>query len=138
MTLYQFLYSTAIAVNIGLGLLVMVANPKRRLNRHFLLFTLIVALWQITGWKILHSKDAVVADLFIRIASVVVLFVPAQCWIMGLSIHYPTDSFRAFSRRIRPFLMVTFLLAGLPLTPFFIKSVSFVQSLPSMPSIAEP
>ncbi len=113
----------AILIQVGLGLVVFQANPKRKSNQCFLFLSLAITGWLANLYYGLLTNNLGVAEFCIRQASAVGAFILATVNLLRLSIRRGKERWRALLRRALPWFLGSIAIAILCQTKFFLKGV---------------
>src|SRR3954451_6415360 len=89
----------ALAIQLGLGLVVFQANPKRRSNQCFLILSLAGSAWLASLAFGVYAEQVWLADFCIRQASVAGALYLAALNLLRLSIRYSQHGWRFLLRR---------------------------------------
>jgi len=116
-----------VAVNILMGLLVYIRNPKGLTNRIFLLFAMLVALWALTNYFSLNGKTAEEALLRIRIVlSVVALMFPM---LYLFARNFPAPTLQISQTKLWGVVFFSLFIAAFAFTPFVFSKVNIVDGI---------
>jgi len=118
----------ALVIQLGLGLAVFQANPRRKTNQCFLFLSLAAAGWLGSLYFAFITKSPVVAERAIRTAFAFATLVPAGLNILRLSIRERRGGWRIVLRQSRVCLLVTAAAVCLCLTKFFLSG-ALIQPL---------
>ena len=118
----------ALVIQLGLGLAVFQANPRRKTNQCFLFLSLAAAGWLGSLYFAFITKSPVVAERAIRTAFAFATLVPAGLNILRLSIRERRGGWRIVLRQSRVWLLVTAAAVCLCLTKFFLSG-ALIQPL---------
>ena len=111
----------AIFIQLGLGLLVFQANPKRTTNQCFLLLSSAIGLWLTSLYVTFTTHSAGVAEFGIRQASVAGALMLCSFNLVRLSIRERQKGWPGILRHSRTWLLVTFGMIILCQTKVFLK-----------------
>src|SRR5260370_8900944 len=111
----------AIIIQLGLGLLVFQANPKRASNQCFLLLSLAIGIWLASLYITFTAKSASVAEFGIRQASVAGALMLLSFKLSRLSIREREKSWPRILRNSRTWLVITFGIIIYCQTKIFLK-----------------
>jgi PAS domain S-box-containing protein len=111
----------AIIIQLGLGLLVFQANPKRASNQCFLLLSLAIGIWLASLYITFTAKSASVAEFGIRQASVAGALMLFSFNLIRLSIRERQKSWPRILRNSRTWLVITFGIIIYCQTKIFLK-----------------
>ncbi len=115
----------ALIIQLGLGLAVFQANPKRLANQFFFILSLTVAAWLTSLSFAMESATRSGADFWIRQASVSAVLFLAALNLFRLSLSQKQKNWRDLIRRFRIWLIATLVIVVLCQTKFFLRSVYF-------------
>src|ERR1700739_4650596 len=124
----------AIFVQLGLGLLVFQANPKRTSNQCFLLLSLAIAGWLASLFITFASKSASVAEFGIRQASVGGALILCSFNLLRVSIRERQKGWPGILRNSRTWLVITFGIILLCQTKLFLKGAQMPHLAGGAPS----
>jgi nitrogen-specific signal transduction histidine kinase len=113
----------ALIIQIGLGLAVFQANPKRHSNQCFLILSSAIAFWLGSLYFAFHATNSVVAERAIRGASTAVPLILIGFNILRLSIRERRRGWRGILRHSRLWLIIGFAIVWLCQTKLFLNSV---------------
>jgi len=113
----------AVLVQLGLGLAVFLANPRRRSNQCFLLVSFMIIGWLGSIYGAFRTDDPGVAALGVREASAAGALILAALNLLRLSIRWRQESWRGILRRSWGWLVLTLGIVALCQTDFFLQSV---------------
>src|SRR5438874_1239809 len=88
----------AIVIQIGLGLAVFQANPRRKSNQCFLLLSCIIGAWLGCIYRVVAAHNVEVASFYIREASAAGAITLTIFNLLRLSILKPNQSWSEISR----------------------------------------
>jgi PAS domain S-box-containing protein len=111
----------AIVLQLILGLAVVQANPKRRLNQCFLLLSLVIVTWLASFHFGFTASSSTVAEFSIRQASVAGALYLAVLNLLRLSVRHREQSWREFLGSSRVWLACTIGIVALCQTDFFLQ-----------------
>ncbi len=132
MNTFQGIIFLVLAGNAVIGLLVWFSNPKRRLNRYFLLTTCLIALWQLCMFAItLQSSDDLL--FWTRQVSAAAVFLPIGFFILRMVILEPEITFFRLCYQLRYLFFAAFLVVLLCQTDFFVYATYFPSSVETIP-----
>src|SRR5690242_3622144 len=103
----------ALVVQLGLGLAVLQANPKRRANQCFLLLSLASGAWLTSLGIGVRTQDARIGEFCIRQASFAGALYLAALNLLRLSIRQGHHGWRTLIRLSRPWFVGTFIIGVL-------------------------
>lgn len=138
MTLPEFLFFVASALNVGLGVAVFITNRHRRINQQYLLFAAVVGAWHVLVWMILHVRHPLMAEALIRSASVVAATIPTMIRALHLAIRMPKVSLLGILTGVRWMLVANAGVGLLCMTDFFLRDVVISTADTGAAAIAEP
>lgn len=105
---------------IVVGIMVVWANPSRRLNRTFLVFSLFVGGWLFCQWQ----AGVVESVWWVRLSFAVGIGVVLSMWLVKQTAAEPERPFLLHFRQMIPWLPVAAALAWLCFTPYFFPPTS--------------
>ena len=111
----------AIIIQLGLGLLVFQANPKRTSNQCFLVLSLAIGIWLASLYITFTAKSASIAEFGIRQASVAGALMLFSFNLIRLSIRERQKSWRGILRNSRTWSIITFGIIIYCQTKIFLK-----------------
>jgi PAS domain S-box-containing protein len=111
----------AIVMQLGLGLLVFQANPRRKSNQSFLLLCCVIAIWLGSLYFAFSARTATMAELAIREASAAGAMILAAFNLLRLSIRERQNSWRGILTHSRIWLIATTGIVALCHTRAFLK-----------------
>lgn len=112
----------AILVQLGLGLAVFLASPRRKSNQCFLLLSFMAIGWLGSLFVLFTTADPRVAALCIREASAAAALILATLNLLRLSIRWRQESWRGILRRSWGWLVLTLGIVVLCQTDFFLRA----------------
>jgi nitrogen-specific signal transduction histidine kinase len=112
----------AIVIQLGLGLAVFMANPRRKSNQCFLLVSFTAIGWLAALLGAFTTKDGAIAANFIRGASVAAVLILAALNLLRLSIRLRQETWSRILRRSGGLLVLVLGIAVLAQTDFFLHS----------------
>lgn len=112
----------AIVVQLGLGLAVFLASPRRKSNQCFLLVSFTVIGWLGSLYGAFTTGDSTVVAFCIREASAAGALILAALNLLRLSIRWRQESWRGILRKSRGWLVLAFGIVVLCQTDFFLRS----------------
>jgi len=124
----------AITIQLGLGLLVFQANPKRISNQCFLFLSAAIGLWLAILYVTFTTHSAVVAEFGIRQASVTGALILFSFNLLRLSIRERQKGWPGILRNSRAWLVITFGIIVLCQTKMFLKSAQMPHVAGGAPS----
>ena len=124
----------AITIQLGLGLLVFQANPKRISNQCFLFLSAAIGLWLAILYITFTTHSAVVAEFGIRQASVTGALILFSFNLLRLSIRERQKGWPGILRNSRAWLVITFGIIVLCQTKMFLKSAQMPHLTGGAPS----
>jgi PAS domain S-box-containing protein len=124
----------AITIQLGLGLLVFQANPKRISNQCFLFLSAAIGLWLAILYITFTTHSAVVAEFGIRQASVAGALILFSFNLLRLSIRERQKGWPGILRNSRAWLVITFGIIVLCQTKMFLKSAQMPHLTGGAPS----
>jgi len=111
----------AIALQLGLGLTVFQANPKRKSNQCFLILSLVISTWLVSLYLAFVARTPDSAEFAIREASTAGVLYLLTLNLLRLSIRRNSTSWRNILSDSRIWLFVTAAVAALCQTKAFLK-----------------
>ena len=117
----------AIVIQLLLGLAVFLANPRRKSNQCFLLLSLIIGMWLGSLYSAFSAKTNLVAEFFIRQASLAGPLILTVSNLLRLSIQEQHRRWRDILRKSWPWLVAAAAAAGLCQTKFFLVGAQLLQ-----------
>jgi PAS domain S-box-containing protein len=117
----------AIIIQIGLGLIVFQANPRRRSNQCFLLLSVIIGAWLTALYVAFGTRNPETAASYIRHASAAGAFILVAFNLLRLSI-VEANGWREILLRSWVWLAAAVVVAGLSQTTFFLEATRFSQA----------
>lgn len=128
----------ALLTNLVLGALVVWTNPRRRPNQFFFLLALVIAAWLISFWMIVLARTPEQADLAIRAASAVAIFVPIGFNLLRLAVQQADWSFGRVVYSTRGWLLTTSVVSALCFADLFLRGVVIPEAGPGVRLVPEP
>ncbi len=120
--------TAAIACHLLLGFVVFVTNPRRPINRNFLLITIILAGW-VAGIEFSFiDTDLERVGWWIRVCSAWGALAPVAIAVLHTSIIHYDESWGAQLRRMRPWIVLAFVFSLYCLSPYYLKSVGLASA----------
>jgi hypothetical protein len=126
----------AIVVQLGLGLAVFYANPRRKSNQSFLLLSLVIAAWLASLYLAFSAKNAFVAEFAIRQASVTAVLYLASLNLLRIAIRQEQQNWTELLRRCRLWLVLTTAIVLFCQTKIFLAGAQMPEQLGSAAPIA--
>jgi PAS domain S-box-containing protein len=117
----------AIVVQLGLGLAVFLANPRRKSNQCFLLVSFLAIGWLGSLYGAFTTDDAQTAAMCIRAASAVGALILGALNLLRLSIRWRQETWRGILRRSGGWLVLMLGIVVLSQTDFFLQSARMPQ-----------
>src|ERR1041385_2414664 len=124
----------AIIIQLGLGLVVFQANPKRKSNQCFLLLSLVIAAWLVSLYLAFSARSADLAEFSIRQASAAGVLYLVTLNLLRLSIRQKHYNWRDLLRHSRIWLVVTIGIVALCQTKAFLKGAQMPHLTGAAPS----
>ena len=118
--------ATAVLCNILIGVAVFATNPRRAINRSFLLMTLLVAGWLGGVQFTFFFQDPARVVFWMRECSACGAFVSPMFLLLRASLVHPGESWTRHLWRTRWWLLAGFVVAVFCLTPLYLRGVTFV------------
>lgn len=103
------------------GLMVVWANPQRRLNRSFFSFSLFVGIWLFMQWQAGRSEHGL---WWVRLACAVAVGVVLMMWLVKQTVAEPERELQAHFLRMIPWVAVGAVLVWICFTPYFVPADS--------------
>ena len=117
----------AIGIQLGLGLAVFYANPRRKANQCFLFLSVVISAWLGSLYLAFSAKSAVVAEFSIRQASVTAVLYLAGVNLLRIAIRQNQQDWRHVLRTSRVWLIFTAGIVVLCQTKLFLKGAQMPQ-----------
>jgi PAS domain S-box-containing protein len=124
----------AIILQLGLGLTVFQANPKRKSNQCFLLLSLVIATWLVSLYFAFVARTPNSAEFAIRQASAVGVLYLAALNLLRLSIRQNQSTWREILSHSRSWLVITAGIVALCQTKVFLKGAVIPLQIGAAPS----
>jgi len=118
----EFVLLSTLALDVILGVAVYFTNHRRVVNQYYLLLATMIALWQLSCWRILNADTIHVAVFAIRMASLFATTFPVGCHLLRLAIKFPNKNFFSILVKAWPFILINIFAVILCYTKFFLKS----------------
>src|ERR1039457_1564184 len=128
----------ALVIQIGLGLAVFQANPKRHSNQCFLILCLAIASWLASLYFAFHATNSAVAERAIRGASKAVPLILIGFNILRLSIRERRRGWRGILGHSRVWLIIGFAIVCLCQTKFFLSGAVILSQTNHGPALPRP
>jgi len=122
-----------IAIQLGLGLAIFYANPKRRANQCFLILSLIICAWLGSLSLAFSTKSLALAEFSIRQANATGVLYLAALNLLRLAISRPNEGWGNILSRSRFWLLTTVTIVVLCQTRFFLRGANMPTSTHSVP-----
>jgi PAS domain S-box-containing protein len=122
-----------IAIQLGLGLPIFYANPRRRANQCFLLLSVIICGWLASLCLAFSAKTPAVAEFSIRQANATGVLYLAALNLLRLAISRPSEGWGTLLRRSRFWLITTTAIVVLCQTQFFLKGATMPTAAGTVP-----
>lgn len=135
MNVFQAIILIALFGNTAIGGMVLLSNPKRRLNRAFFLSTLIVAAWLLSMLGITFQTTTAALTFWTRQVDVAAGFLPLIFFILNLVIVKPELSVSQVGYKIRYLLVAAGALLVFCQTSFFLRRAFFSNPLETVPIV---
>jgi signal transduction histidine kinase len=97
------------------------ANPSRRLNRAFGVFSAFVAAWLFCQWQASRSENGL---WWVRMACALAVGVVVMMWLVKQTTADPDAKFAAHFRKMPPWLIVGLVLIWICFTSYFVPAAS--------------
>lgn len=123
-----------IIIQLGLGLVVFQANPRRKSNQCFLLLSLVIAAWLVSLYLAFSAKSAGLAEFSIRQASAAGVLYLAVLNLLRLSIRQRQQGWSDLLRHSRIWLVLTIGIVVLCQTKAFLKGAQMPHLIAGAPS----
>lgn len=124
----------AIVVQLGLGLVVFQANPRRKSNQCFLLLSVVVASWLGSLYLAFIARSAPIAELAIREASASGALYLVLLNLLRISVRQKHQDWRDILRASRLWLALTIGIVILCQTTLFLKGAEMPHQTGGAPS----
>src|SRR6266404_3969043 len=124
----------AIIIQLGLGLVVFQANPKRKSNQCFLVLSLVIAAWLVSLYLAFSARSADLAEFSIRQASAAGVLYLATLNLLRLSIRQKHYDWQNLLRHSRIWLILTIGVVALCQTKAFLKGAQMPHLIGAAPS----
>jgi PAS domain S-box-containing protein len=118
----------ALIIQLALGMVVFLANPKRHSNQCFLFLSLGISGWLSTLYFGLDTNDPVVAERCIRGASVAGALVLTALNLLRISLRWNQENWSQIFHRSRAWLVATIGIIWLCQTKLFLQGARIVQA----------
>jgi nitrogen-specific signal transduction histidine kinase len=128
----------ALVIQIGLGLAVFQANPKRHSNQCFLILSLTIACWLASLYFAFIAKNPLAAERAIRAAFASSTLIPACFNVLRLSIRERRRGWRVILGHSRVLLLLTAAVVCLCLTKFFLSGAEILPPTRHGPTLPRP
>lgn len=122
----------AIVIQLGLGLAVFYANPRRKSNQCFLLLSLAMGAWLATLHSILVAQSLEVGAFYIREASAIGALILTLFNLLRLSIRYGDRRWRDIFRNSWMWVLATLAIIVFCQTSFFLQGARFSHATGSV------
>ena len=132
MNTFQTIILIGLAGNAFVGLLVLFANPVRRLNRYFLCTTMLIVYWLICMFAI-TLQSSVTLLFWTRQVSSAAVFLPIGFFVLRFVILHPEITVFQLCYKMRYILVAAGLIVGLCQTRFFVHATYFSTSQETVP-----
>lgn len=133
MNAFQIIILIGLSGNAVIGLLVWLSNPKRRLNRYFLLSTGLIAFWLLCMFAITLQSSPAGLTLWTRQVSAAAGFLPLGFFILRLVVLEPEITFFRLCCKIRHLLIAAGAVVVLCQTNFFMRFAYFSNPSETVP-----
>jgi len=133
MNTFQTIILTGLAGNAVIGLLVWLANPKRRLNRYFFFTTFLITFWLLCMFAITLQSEVDATSFWMRQVSAAAGFLPFGFFILSVVILAPDLTVLQLCYKLRYLLLASFSVLILCQTNFFMRSTSFSSPEETVP-----
>ena len=128
----------AIVTQLGLGLAVFMAKPRRKSNQCFLLVSLVAIGWLASLHGAFTTSDAKLAALFLRGASAAGVLILGALNLLRLSIRWRQETWPGILRRSGAWLVLMLGTVVLSQTHFFLHSALMPQQVGSTSAVPIP
>jgi len=122
-----------IVIQIGLGLAVFYANPRRTSNQCFLFLSLVISAWLGSLGLPFSAKSLGLAEFAIRQANATGILYLFGLNLLRLSISRPTESWRDLFRRCRVWLIASTAAIAFCQTKIFLKGANMPTIVGAVP-----
>jgi len=109
---------------VGVGVLALWANPKRRINQLFFSASLHAALWLVCTHIARTVVDGMEGLRWLRVSAVVGALIPLHLWVIKEAIVRPSKLGNRLYGRLAVWTLATALLAYLPMSYWFVPAHS--------------
>jgi len=133
MNTFQSIILIGLAGNVIIGALVWGSNPKRPLNRYFLLTTFLILCWLLGLYAITFQPAPRVLLFFSRQVSVAAGFLPLGFFILRLVITEPRITVFRLCYKLRYLFLAAFSILILCQTHFFMRATYFSSPEETIP-----
>ncbi len=135
MNAFQIIILIGLSGNALIGSLVWISNPKRALNRYFLLTTALIALWLLCMFAITVQSSPDALTFWTRQTDVAAGFLPLGFFILQVVILNPEITFFKLCYRLRYLLILSLSVLVLCQTQFFMQSAYFSSPDETIPIV---
>ena len=122
-----------IVIQIGLGLAVFYANPRRTSNQCFLFLSLVIGAWLGSLGLAFSAKSVRLAEFAIRQANATGILYLFGLNLLRLSISQPKESWRELFRRCRLWLIASAAVVAFCQTKLFLKGATMPSTFGAVP-----
>lgn len=119
----QVILLLILLMNVSVGSIVYITNPKRLQNQLFLLFSLSLTAWVLFVLGIIQSQSFYTAELGVRGASIAGAFIPVTFYLFCQAIADPTLPFLQLCYRSRIILILSVIISFMCGTSFFLQEL---------------
>lgn len=133
MNLFQAVILVSLIGNAGLGLFVLLSNPRRRINRSFFILTGLLMLWLGAMFMVPLQSTEARMGLYIRLTSATATLIPLGIFLLHRAIIQPDERVREAAYRLRYWLFACLALVALCFSPFFLLSTAFPTAGQTVP-----
>ncbi|MCC5847760.1 MAG: hypothetical protein JJU29_06655 [Verrucomicrobia bacterium] len=124
MNLFQVMIVASLVITVPVGLMVWLAQPRRRVNQAFLFLTCIIGLWQMALGFASIPVSIEHAMFWIRQSSAISALIPASMNLLRLTILYPGQGLLRSVRRGRHWFAGGLVALAICQTPWFLLSAT--------------
>jgi PAS domain S-box-containing protein len=122
-----------IGIQLGLGLAIFYANPRRRTNQCFLLLSVVICGWLGSLCLAFSAKSLALAEFSIRQANATGVLYLAVLNLLRFAISRPAEGWGDILRRSRIWLILAAGIVVLCQTPFFLTGAKMPTSAETVP-----
>ncbi|MFA7256808.1 MAG: ATP-binding protein [Kiritimatiellales bacterium] len=133
MNTFQTIILIGLSGNAVIGSLVWGSNSQRKVNRYFLLTTVLIIAWLLGMFVITLQTSSNMMMFWSRQVSAAAGFLPLGFFILRIVVVEPDIGFFRLCYKLRYLLLAIFLVVVLCQTDFFLHSASFSDSVETIP-----